>query len=346
MASQVYIKQGSEMYSILTAKLIEAMVEGDYRPQEKEAAFDAGLPSAGIEVTSFAALQEQGNPEVLELLSVLYDAYTVQQSLGHDATVQQHNVPETSTSSLEQYGTVVSIDPPFAERYRRGSLFVAAAVHIMRGSFEAYPEDPEYIRAITNAAFAPYGYMVAEGTVPIVTNYPFEYRYGLDKQREKYETLGKGRQTSHTQLEFFINADDQWEAEGQWQNAPEVAQFAEQLTTLHRLRLRMPDIGIMLRHMRSAEDAVYIPGLHPYYKERYDFARSVFEETQGAMTEGIGIKSDYYRWLISLVHHFNDALYDLDMHIDVNPLWTPEQVSQPVLEGSQEHITIIEEVTE
>ncbi|MFL5626417.1 MAG: hypothetical protein ACJ788_12565 [Ktedonobacteraceae bacterium] len=297
---------------------------------------------------SFAALQEQGNPEVLELISTLYDAYTVQRSLENAANIQQLNALETPKRSVEQYGSVLSIDPSFTERYRRGSLFVAAAVHIMCGSFTAYPEDPEYLRATVDAAFAPYGYMVAEGSVPGGAQYPLEYSLALSEQRNTYEELGRGKYISNKKLEFYMSADDQWEAIGQWQEEPEVVKFADQLTKLHHLRLRMPSTGIMLRHLRRAEDEVNIPGLHPYYRERYALARTVVEETEGAMTEGVGYYKygSYYRWLISLVNHFNDAFYDLDMHIDVNPSWEPDQPSLSVPESPTERIIKIEEVKE
>lgn len=325
-------------------------------PHPYEAPFDAGQLGAGNDQTgnalkSFAALQEEGNPEVLELISVLYDAYTVQRSLEH-AAIAQRNLARTPTYSPAIYGSALSNPPSVTERYRRGSLFVAAAVHIMRGSFTEYPEDPEYVRATVDAAFAPYGYKVAEESVPSLANYSDEYSLALDNQRKKYEELGIGKSISAKTLELYISADDAWEAVGEQQAEPDVVKFAEQLTKLYQIRLRMPRVGIMLRDMRRAENEVNIPGLHPYYRERYDFARSVFEETEGAMTEGVGYykygygQGTYFRFLVSLVNHFNAALYDLNMHIDVNPSWTPEQTNHDPLEEPTEQIIKIEEVNE
>jgi len=270
-------------------------VEGDYRPD--------GDNQPGREGHPIVALMEQGTPEVIELVSVLYDTYTLQQSLRAAADQPPQ---EMSTSP-------VHVDPSFTERYRRASLFVEATVHIMRGSFIAYPEDPEYLGSVFNAAFAPYGYQVAEGKVPDTV----EYRLQLNEQKNRYDNLGNVF-ISGDKLEFYrvgeLWEDERWEPVGQWQAEPEVEHFTQELNK----------VRTVLRRISYKDRAEGVSGLHLDYEEQYRLARRLLMETENAMTEGFGSK-EYCRWLISLVNHFNIALDDLDMHIDVNPGWQPGQ---------------------
>src|SRR5712692_3321021 len=158
-----------------------SFVEGYYKPPR------VGDNQSEGEVPPIVALAEQGSPEVIELVNILYDTYTLQQSL------------QAAAEQPQEMNTLpVHVDPSFTERYRRASLFVEAAVHIMRGSFIAYPEDPAYIRHVLDAAVAPYGYHVAKGKEPGMA-----YSQ-LEEQSMRYLKSRRGKFLPRNKLEFYF----------------------------------------------------------------------------------------------------------------------------------------------
>jgi len=115
--------------------------------------FDAGLPGGDTQANAPVPLrqltEQQASPEVVELVSILYDAYSLQRNFSNAALNEQRFQPHTQPiQAVEAYKPPLQIDPSLAERCRRASFFVEATIHIMRGSFEAYPEEPEYLRTV------------------------------------------------------------------------------------------------------------------------------------------------------------------------------------------------------
>jgi hypothetical protein len=300
----------------------------------------------------FQALTEQhhASPEIIELVSVLYDTYTVQRQLEAAAQRPQdhlHDAPPVF-SALERYGSVLHIDPPVHERLRRASLFVEAAVHIMRGSFTAYPDDPPYLQATLNAAYAPYGFQVAEGQGEItdLTNRKSsKWHKRLEQQIDRYAVSRKVHRIPYERLHFQICNDRLWEPVGQFDEEPEVLFLIEHMNHVRRVQLRLWELKQenWFRSSRREENKEHVAGLHPYYRERYSQAGDILEHTAGGVIED-GHADDSFNWLHALAYRFNEALYDLNMHIDVNPTWTPEQLAPPLIEDTLGRITKIEEV--
>ncbi len=305
---------------------------------------------------SFAALQEQAPPEIIELVSILYDTYTVRNQLQAAATetIAQQERSVSPSNAVERYGGLMAINPSFTERYRRAGLFVEAVMHIMRGSFTAYPEDPAYLRATIDAAYRPYGFLVAEGKGEIDVQHS-AYHSSIEQQIENYEESRKKHMLPRGNplaLTFIIGDDYLWEPAGLWEEEPEVLFFTEQINHVRKVQLKLTElerIGSWFRSSRSEESAEHVPGLHSYFRERYSKARMILDDTaDGVMMDGIRWYPAYnnFMWLHSMTYAFNEALYDLDMHIDVNPSWEPDQTSPSVPETTRERITKIEEVKE
>jgi hypothetical protein len=223
-------------------------------------------------LTRLTALQEQGHPETLELISILYDAYSLQRNLQSASSDQRFQSPTQSEQANERHRALFSIDPPFAERSRRASLFVESAVHIMRGSFEAYPEEPEYLRTTLNAAFEPYGFEVAKGRNDSVSRPGVDLDYNIRKEEQlnRYGQITRASAIPEKQLTFYFGDDNQWETVGRWQEEPEVLRFSKHVNNIHTVYERMEPLshGIRFRNQRSrfkgqGEDEA-IPGLKLY----------------------------------------------------------------------------------
>ncbi len=333
------------------------MLEGEYRPRPVEAPINesGGSVPSGVAheqlPASIQALTEQdASPEIFELVRVLYDTYTVQRQLASAAQVkaaEPFKPPQVATSSLERYQSPVHFDPPLPERYRRASLFTEAALHIMRGSFTAYPEDPAYLRSTINTAYAPYGFQVTEGRGEIEPTYPSPWHDRLVQQLNQYASSRKAAMFPYQTLHFQIDDDYTWEPVGQWEEEPEVLSLTQQMNHVRGVQMKLYELkgNNWFRSFRSDEKAMHINGLHPYYKERYSKAGDIL----GNVAEGVlrdGHASERFYWLHSLAYAFNEALYDLNMHIDIHPQWTPQQVPPPLLENSSGRVTHIEEIRE
>src|ERR1035438_7039818 len=100
-------------------------IEGQ-RPHTFFAPDGTGSPSYGNQQEHLPApfqalIEQQTSPEMIELISVLYDAYTVQHQLEAAAQRPQgqlyHERPVSS--AIERYGSVLPLDPPVNERLRR-----------------------------------------------------------------------------------------------------------------------------------------------------------------------------------------------------------------------------------
>ncbi len=143
--------------------------------------------------------------------------------------------------------------------------------------------------------------------------------------------------------DFNEDANDcLWEPVGAWEEEPEVLDFTEHTNMILFLNDQLN--GLIIRaEDRMKKQADQVPGLHPYYGERYEYAKEILYQVQdGVMLDGHA--NDTFYWLNVLACNFNEALYGLDLHIDVNPNWQPEQ--QPTSEPGHQRgqITRIEEV--
>jgi len=301
---------------------VPIMLEGEYRPSEVT---EDGEKKENV-VHPFAALQEQTQPEIIELLSTLYDAYTVHQQL---QIASQQFPQETKASAikhaLKNYGSQVHLDPSFTERYRRASFFVEAAIHVMRGGFVAYPEDPSYLSDTISAAYEPYGFQVVAGR----GEYNVEssaYHTRLVQQLENYAQSRRGARIPYTTLHYQIDDEYQWEPVGQWDEEPEVLLFTDHMNSVRNVQLQCYALKKenWFRRFRNEEKAENVAGLHPYYRERYSKAGDILQNVaEGVMRDGHA--HDNYYWLHAMAYAFNEVLYDLDMHIDSNPDWQPGQ---------------------
>jgi hypothetical protein len=307
--------------------------------------FDAGLPGGNtpkrdnggdLPTPSHQIVERQVRPEVLELLSILYDTWSLQRNLQSVARERQFQTSTEPSQAIERHGELFSIDPSFVERYRRAGLFVEAAVHIMRGSFEGYPEDPEYLRSVLDAAFAPYGFEVADGgNNDIWKNEYTDYEVRKGERLRQYEQIRRAT-VIPTKLLDFYHGEGQWETAGQWQEEPEVLAFNEQVNRIKTVYERMSPLshGIRYRqhrHHEGNEDEA-IPGLQPYHRERYFQAEGILDNTlHGVMLEGLSYERHSTRWLFALINNVNEALYELDMHVDVKADWQPGKRSGRVV---------------
>jgi hypothetical protein len=279
-------------------------------------------------------IEQQGQPEVLELLSILYDTYTLQRNLQSAAKERQSQTSTEPTQATERHGELLSIDPSFTERCKRGSLFVEAAVHIMRGSFEGYPEDPEYLRTTLNAAFEPYGFEVAEGKgeYNIIAPSYKNYYEKISQQIETYEQAHTKSGVPYENLHFYLTEDDTkrvWGAWGTWSEHPDVTWFVEKVNLVQRVEDRLGDFfneagsPDWSRDRRSENTAPIVPGLKQYYRERFAYAHRILNGVDEGLMRHEGLGKARGHWLYRQIPHINEALFDLDLHIDIKPDWQP-----------------------
>jgi hypothetical protein len=88
--------------------------------------FDAGLPGGNtpkrdnggdLPTPSHQIVERQVRPEVLELLSILYDTWSLQRNLQSVARERQFQTSTEPSQAIERHGELFSIDPSFVERY-------------------------------------------------------------------------------------------------------------------------------------------------------------------------------------------------------------------------------------